>query len=166
MGSGAVKQGVDDDLRRVDTEGAGGGKPAAPAARSRGVGAQPVLLDDERVFRLQDLDRGVAAVAIVRAEYAVAVVVDRAAPTASFDVIVRVVVAIFGVEAAEQEVARGGALGGGDPLRHRPGQRPDDDVLDMRVCLGVAADRRPGVLDVHRDSRAASPAESAGRRRS
>ena len=127
--------------------------PPRQPARTRRVGAQAVLLDDERVFRLQDLDRRVAAVAVVRTEHAVAVVVDRAAPAAPLDVIVRVVIPVLGMKPTKQEIAGGRAFGGGDPLRHRPRQRPHDDVLDMGVGLGVSADRWPGMLDVDQCSR-------------
>ena len=76
----------------------------------------------QRVFRLEDLDRRVAAVAVVD-EAAVAVVVD-AAPAAALDVVVRVVVAVFGMHPTEEEVAGRAALGGRDPLRHRAGLGP------------------------------------------
>src|SRR3712207_7886177 len=41
------------------SEGARASKSAPPATSPRGVGTQPVLLDEERVFRLQNLNRRV-----------------------------------------------------------------------------------------------------------
>ena len=145
---GPVEEGVDDDLRRGDAEDARAGETAAVLAGAAGVGAQGVALDDEGVLRLQDLDRRVAAVAVVRAEDAVAVVVDGAAPAAALDVVVRVVLAVLGVDAAEEEVAGRGPFGRLDAVGHGAGEGAQDDVLDVRVGLGVAADRGAGMLDV------------------
>src|SRR5215218_4434601 len=132
LGPGTIEEGIDGDLGRGHAEGARAGQSTAPAPGPRGVRAQPVLLDEERVFRLQDLHRRVAAVPVVRAEHTIAIVIDGAAPATSFDVIVRVVIPVLGMKPTEQEIARGRPLRSGDPLRHRPGQRPDDDVLDVR----------------------------------
>src|SRR5690606_31050258 len=62
--------------------------------------------------------------------------------------VVGVVLAVLGVDAAEQEVAGSGALHRRHPVRDRTRQRSQDHVLDVRMRLGVATDRRPRVLDI------------------
>src|SRR5262249_30690283 len=103
VGAGPVEEGADRELRRRDAEDARAGQAATVASGPTGVRAKPVGQAEEGVLGLQPLHGGVPAVAVHRAEHIIPVVADGPAPAAPLDVIVGVVGAGLGVDAAEEE---------------------------------------------------------------
>ena len=74
----------------------------------------------------------------------VAVAVGAAAPAARLEVVVRVELAGRRVDAAEEEVARGRALGGHHPLGHRLGERAEEHADQLRLVSVLPPTDGPG----------------------
>ena len=139
---GAVEEAAQGDLVGDHLQGARGGETAAMLARAAGVGHQAVLQVAEGIAPLEDLDRRVAAVGVPRDLAVVAVLLDRAAGAVTVEVVVRVVGPGHRVDAAEEEVARRAAAGRGDALRHGLAERFQQEIDQLRLQVGVAADAR------------------------
>src|SRR5690606_3901455 len=103
-------------------------KPGAPAVRH-----QTHLLDEEGIAYLEHLGRHHAAVAVDAVDRVVAVRERPSAPAGGEEVVADIVVAGAAVDAAEQEVAVGGGVGGETAVRSRLGQGADHGVGDARV---------------------------------
>src|SRR5207245_4636767 len=107
-----VEERADGDLRGPHLEHALGAEPAAMATGAAAIGDERERAGQERIAGLEDLDRSVAADRERRALSVVSVVLGGGAPADVLEVVVGVELARLGVDAAEQKIAAGGAVGG------------------------------------------------------
>ena len=119
-------------------------RPAPPESL-----AQPVAQGQQRIAMLEHLDRRVAAVGVPGHLAVIAVLVRRGAGTHAVEMVVAVVAAGLRMDAAEQQVAARAAGGGGDAVGHGLGECREQQVDQLRLQIGVAADRGTGMPDVH-----------------
>src|SRR5204862_5924504 len=95
----------------------------------------------ERIAILEDFDGGVAAVRMT-GDFAVVAVREIGPPgTHAVEVVVGVVAAAPRVNAAEEQVAAGATARGGDAFGYGAMKRGQQQVDQLRLQVGVAADR-------------------------
>ncbi len=118
----AVEERAEGDLVGGDLERAMRREAAAVLPGAAGIGGEAVLDRAQRVAVLEDLDRRVAAVRVTRDLGVVAVLQCRPARPHAVEVVVRVVGAGLGMDAAEEEVRARAAARGGDAVGNRLGE--------------------------------------------
>ena len=118
-----------------------GGEAAAVLAGAAGIGHEPVVEREQRIAMLEDLDRRVAAVGVARDLGVVAVLERGPARAHAVEVVVRVVAA--GLRDGRRR--RAGCeleppLEAATRSGHRLGERREQQVDQLRLQVGVAAD--------------------------
>src|SRR5206468_6944131 len=82
-------------------------------------------------------------------DFAVIAVLERGSTgTHAVEMVVAVVAAGLGMDAAEEEIAARSAGGGGDSLRDRLGKGGKQKIDKLRLQIGVAANGRSRMHDV------------------
>ncbi len=138
-----VEQRAQRDRRRGHLEHAADTEAAAEHPRATRIGPQRILDNSQREPALEHLDRRRPDRAGVRtALRAVAVLVRSAAPAAALELVMRPILARFGMRAAHQQTAGGAALVGADLARHGLGHCAENAGDDPRLAFGVAGDTR------------------------
>ena len=117
-------------------------KAAAMLAGAAGVGHQAVLQIAERIATLEDLDRRVAAVGVAGDLAVVAILLHRRGAV-TIEVVVRVVGPGHRVDAAERNCSTSRRWPR-RPLRHGLTERFQQQVDQLRLEIGVAADAWSG----------------------
>src|SRR5262249_40080576 len=138
--SAAIEEGTEGDLWRSDAKGPFGAQPAAMGACSARISDQPIAQSKHWIAMLENFDRRIAAIGMA-GDFAVITVLERgSAGTHAVEMVVAIVAAGLGMDAAEEEIAARSAGGGRDALGYRFGKGSKQEIDKLRLQIGVAAD--------------------------
>src|SRR5438105_8261555 len=148
-----IKERTHSHFRGTNLQNPFGSQPSAEQTGATTVGQQTQRSYENWISGLENFYRHIATDGQRRALGVVTVVVGSSAPSNIFEVIVSVKLTRVRVNPPKQEIAACCAVGRGGPLRHRLGKGAHDYPDYPAVRLGITADLRRRVLDIHQRSR-------------